>query len=96
MAAVRAPAPVTKRMPIEITVPDLARACGLSPERMLRRLRAEDVVLRRRGKGTQRVHRFVTLSDLRANANWILDEIESWNVLLEQRRPRAPPDDEDD
>lgn len=90
----RRPAP--RRLPIEISIPTLARLCGISRQKMRRRLEADGVVRRKAGVGEKRHHYFVTRSDLAAAAPWILEEIQSWAELIARaRRPSMTEDDDD-
>jgi hypothetical protein len=94
VSRVRAALPA--KMPIEITVPALARACGLSTPTMLRRLRQYGVVLHPRGEGAKRHHVFVTWTDLQAAAPHIVSEIRNWNALLLRAVPPPAADEDDD
>ena len=86
--------PRPRRLPIEMTVPQLARMSGYTPQKMLRRLRLDGVVLRPRGFGTRRRHYFVTRTELAARAPWILQEIQSYGELY--ARAKRPKDNGDD
>ena len=84
-------------MPIEIDVPDLARASGMSNWKMLARLREAGVVLRQRGKGTKRRHYFVTYHELaEGEGSWIPEAIEKWAALFARRDPPPRPEDDDE
>lgn len=92
---VRRPAP--KRLPITISVAQLARLCGVTRQKMGRLLEADGVVRRPAGKGEKRRHYFVTRSDLTAAAPWIVDEIQSWaETVARARRPVMTEDDDGD
>jgi hypothetical protein len=95
VSRVRAPLPA--KMPVEITVPALARACGLSTPTMRRRLQQYGVVLHPRGGGAKRRHCFVTWTDLQAAAPHIVDGIRNWNaILIRAVPPPATTEDDDD
>lgn len=93
-ARVRRPDP-SNRIAIEITVAELARACGWSRQTTLRRLVAEgDIPLRRRGTGGKRVHWALSVADLvGSELRWVKAAID-WRKLLLERAPR--PDDQDE
>lgn len=70
------------RRAVLLTVPELARALGITRFACYRRLREAGVPLRRRGYGTKRPGVFLTYDDLITYAPWIVDGIEHWEALL--------------
>ena len=84
-------------IPIQINVPDLARAAGMSTRVMLARLREARVLLRQRGQGASRHHFFVTYADLvEGDGSWIPEAIEKWSALFARRDPPPRPEDDDE
>lgn len=78
-------------LPIETSVPNLARICRMSRWRMVRRLAEDEVPVRRKGAGTLRKHHYVAFVDLQGTSIW--DAIE-WS-MVGIRVPSTPEDEGD-